>query len=329
MNPIIMNYLYRINLGQMQQFENMAVIPLFSSIHAGPLYITLKEALDEKVVSVTEINAAGAVPTLKIINDSDLFVLLLDGEELVGARQNRVLNTSMLLRKRSETIIPVSCTEQGRWSYRSAEFVHAEAMMAYGSRLDTAAEVSASLDTGRGYSSNQVRLWGRIAHMHDVASTSSPTGAMRDMYTAKMEELAKLGQPFSWVNRQQGCLVFINGEVAGLDMVSQEAAYRAVHPQLIKSYAMEALLQKSNGKSEIGPEKPIAFLRETLKCQESQFDAIGQGLNYRFAGPQAIGSVLVCHEAVIHLTFFSTAKSDHEEPEAGLSQRRLFRHLLR
>jgi hypothetical protein len=49
-------------------------------------------------------------------------VLLLDGEELAGAKQNRVLNTTILLPEKSETVVPVSCTEANRWSYLSALF---------------------------------------------------------------------------------------------------------------------------------------------------------------------------------------------------------------
>ena len=49
-------------------------------------------------------------------------LLMLDGEELVGAKKNRVLNVTVLIAAQSDTVIPVSCVEQGRWSYWSQEF---------------------------------------------------------------------------------------------------------------------------------------------------------------------------------------------------------------
>ena len=51
------------------------------------------------------------MPTLRVINGADRPVLLLDGEELVGAKQNRVLNTSVLVAKGARLDIPVSCVE--------------------------------------------------------------------------------------------------------------------------------------------------------------------------------------------------------------------------
>jgi hypothetical protein len=122
MDQIIINFLSKLELGELQAFNNMAIIPLFSSVNHAPRYLSLGEALEKGLLTVTEVSQAGAVPELKVSNTSDLPVLLLDGEELAGAKQNRVLNTTILLVENSETIIPVSCTEHGRWDYATPVF---------------------------------------------------------------------------------------------------------------------------------------------------------------------------------------------------------------
>jgi hypothetical protein len=113
MEKMIGDYLSSIELGNMQQYKNMAVFPLFTSLNHGPEYLTLKEALALGVLSVTEISEGGSVPELKAINKGDLPILLLDGEELAGAKQNRVLNTTILLKERSETVIPSPAPSRG------------------------------------------------------------------------------------------------------------------------------------------------------------------------------------------------------------------------
>lgn len=117
MDKLITDSLSRLELGELQEFKNMGVIPLFASDNHSPQYLTLKDALDKGLLTVTEVSRGGSVPELKVANRAEIPVLLLDGEELTGAKQNRVLNTSLLLKELSETIIPVSCTEEGRWSY--------------------------------------------------------------------------------------------------------------------------------------------------------------------------------------------------------------------
>ena len=71
--------------------------------------------------------------------------LLVDGEELAGAKQNRVLNTSILVKENSEILIPVSCTEQGRWAYASAAFADSGVVMASQVRKNKARSVSENL----------------------------------------------------------------------------------------------------------------------------------------------------------------------------------------
>jgi hypothetical protein len=69
----------------------LTVIPLLAPGAPDPGWLTLAEAGD--AVTIEEVSEAGAVPTLRLTSTADRSVPLLDGEELIGARQNRVLNT--------------------------------------------------------------------------------------------------------------------------------------------------------------------------------------------------------------------------------------------
>ena len=60
-------------------------------------YVTLADALGAGLIEIVEVNEAGSVPNLKVVNRGEQEVLLLAGEILVGAKQNRVLNASMMV----------------------------------------------------------------------------------------------------------------------------------------------------------------------------------------------------------------------------------------
>ncbi len=47
---------------------------------------------------------------------------MLDSEELIGAKQNRILNVSVMVPPHTTITVPVTCVEQGRWAYSSATF---------------------------------------------------------------------------------------------------------------------------------------------------------------------------------------------------------------
>src|SRR2546423_200213 len=110
-----------IQLGDPVEHLGIVVVPIFPRQDPVVEYVTLEEALPLGF-RITEIDAAGSVPELIAANPLDSPVLLYDGEELLGAKQNRILNITVLVDAKSETCMPVSCVEQGRWHVRSAVF---------------------------------------------------------------------------------------------------------------------------------------------------------------------------------------------------------------
>jgi hypothetical protein len=306
-------------------FNNMGVLPLFTSINETPQYLTLKEALEKRLLTITEVSQSGSVPELKVVNIAEIPVLLLDGEELAGAKQNRVLNTTILLKENSETIIPVSCTEQGRWAYASREFEESGNIMNRSVRSRKVSSVSRSLEDSRAYCADQGAVWEGIADFSVAANIHSPTSAMRDVFESREDDLKGYLDAFQYAPNQRGILVIVNGEVAGLDILSLSSAYEMIHPKLIKSYAMDALLQKAKDNAQPSIDKAKSFIKEATECGEKRYESIGHGWDHRFEGKAIVGSSLVYQEKMIHMAFFKIDEADRIESMSGPSRRRRFR----
>ena len=99
--------------------QQMAMFPLLNrkSDAGSGTYVTLDEALESATARVSEVSDGGSVPELLFKNLGEQPVLLVEGEELVGAKQNLTLNVSILATPGRKTSIPVSCVERGRWGY--------------------------------------------------------------------------------------------------------------------------------------------------------------------------------------------------------------------
>jgi hypothetical protein len=123
----------------------------------------LDDAIAQGLARVTELTAAGSVPELRFENDADRPVLLLDGEELIGAKQNRVLNLTVLAPAKQSIVIPVSCVEAGRWHAEAPDFKTAEHVLYSRARAHRTAQVTASMRASGTRRSNQSAIWDDIA----------------------------------------------------------------------------------------------------------------------------------------------------------------------
>src|SRR5437764_3330138 len=122
LTPGVAELLRHVRVTGPQRAGGLQVFGLGHDLPPATDYQTLDEALAAQAFAVTEASEGGSVPTLKVSNKSARRVFLMAGEQLVGAKQNRVLNTSLLIESGTELPVPVTCVEQGRWSYRSRTF---------------------------------------------------------------------------------------------------------------------------------------------------------------------------------------------------------------
>ena len=161
--------------------------------------------------------------------------------------------------------------------------------------------------------------------MAEESETRSQTQAMRDVFHAKMSDLDEYLKTFSCVPHQKGLFTFIDEKVVGFDFISLESVYSQLHPKLVKSYALEALIRKEQKTEKPEEDKVEQFIDETLGSEEKKYESVGQGWDYRFEGKELVGSALKVGKKVVHLAFFRITESEKAGKIAGYRRRRRFR----
>jgi hypothetical protein len=219
---------------------NLTLVPLRGERHGQLDYDLAAEAIQAGTLTITEVNEGGSVPELLATNTGDRMILLLDGEELVGAKQNRILNTSVLLPARSTTKIPVSCVEQGRWRHVSAAFACGNYSPA-GLRARKSRDVSRNLQSVGQARSDQGAVWDEVADRSAVLAAPSPTMAMHDVVEQRRESLNAYVEALGCPADACGVIAAINGRLAAVDLFDKARTLAQVWPRLVTGYALDAI----------------------------------------------------------------------------------------
>lgn len=317
-----------LRLGEPQRHGSTTVLPLFRPANGVLDFLTMDAAMGTGRFSVAEVSEAGSVPHLQTQNDTGRFVLLIDGEELHGAKQNRVLNTSLLIAPGTAPVIPVSCTEQGRWAARGAQFSPGTVVMAKEARSRKFCSVSASLLHHGTPASDQADVWQAVHALHGKLGSHSPTSAMHDAFAAHAARLEEALNHFPVQPGQHGVVFLAAGRVEGLDVVARDDAYRALHAKILRSYLVETLGPSTRPEKppESAPERAAHnFIASIPPTFTGVFASTGVGEDHRFASPTLAGSALVHDHDVIHAAFLSKKNDAPSRPRHPLLNRRHIR----
>jgi hypothetical protein len=302
MDPIIAA-LDNLEIGIPITSANLTMYPLLLPEESAPGYLTLDEALAAGLASVTEVSESGSVPELLVKNLAKAPVLIIDGEELVGAKQNRIVNLTILVAAEQTLHIPVSCVEAGRWVRRSREFASAGRAHYASGRARKLEQVSCAMRESGSREADQGDVWQDIDAKSCRLMAESPTSAAAAMYEGSRPQLDEFLEQFEAVPRQAGALFTINGIVAGIDVFDSQATWRKSMRKLVQSYGLDAVDHAAAPASDAKPQ-PKRFLSTLKKAARERFPAIGIGEDVRITGDTIVGGGLVVDGKVIHLVAF-------------------------
>jgi hypothetical protein len=241
MSRPVNEWLQTVRVMESQQDSGLQVFGLRWQSASSLRYATLDEAMSAGSMEVTEVNESGSVPTLKASSTSEVMSFLMAGEQLVGAKQNRVLNVSLMVPPAATISVPVSCVEAGRWSYRSPKFSSGGSMSHGHLRKMLSSQTHGSYRSSGAPRSDQGAVWGEVSRKLSAMGSSSAWQAFdqvyRDHHTRLEDLLGRLHPP-------EGChgVIFaVAGQIAGADLFDQAATLVKLWPKLVRAFALDVL----------------------------------------------------------------------------------------
>jgi hypothetical protein len=280
--------------------EALTVFPLFAEPDSHVEYLLSDEALQAGSVTVQEVSEGGSVPDLLVENTGALRVLFLEGEELVGAKQNRILNTSVLLPAHSKIKIPVSCVERGRWAYRSRQFGSGGRHSPSKLRHTLKSTVTESCLSGTGHRSDQGQVWDEVDQQQATLGVSSQTAAMEDTFVANQEKIDAVAAQFAYPDDAIGVAVALGNKIVAVDLFDKVVTCRKVWRRLLSGFILDALAPIA-GKEPVTQRAVEEALQALRQSSWEKVDAVGDGEEYRVkSGDRTQASALAFGDALVH-----------------------------
>lgn len=274
-----------LQLGEPVTHRGITIVPVFPLRNPAAEYVTLEEALP-RGFRIDEVSDAGSVPELVVRNPLAERVLLYDGEELIGAKQNRILNVSVLVEAGAQTPIPVTCVEAGRWHRSSMTFAAAGHTAGPELRLRKAVALEPNA-LARGAAQSDV--WNAIAEKSQRLGVHSPTAAHSDLFRARRDGMHELADAFAHQPGQCGMALVLPDGRSCLDYLSRPEAYARHHTKLLHGYLLDAIEQLDRPAAEAVRANVLVAIVSGAVATRQPSASLGSDLRIKAAGVMASG----------------------------------------
>lgn len=298
------NWLSGLTAGPPQSVGELTLIPL-SHVHAPARPDRLiDEAILQGQLDLVE-QGSGTVQQVLARNHGDVDVLVLEGDTLVGCKQNRMVAWSVLVGAGTSVPISVGCMERGRWNHGGAVFHPGAMAVDPHIRRRSKRETSASMAYPGGPRLDQGRAWsdvdGKLREWHVSSDTDDYyTGLMTRMVDARVQLLRLKPEP-----GQVGVIALHGDRLLGLETVAHPDTWAVLAGRVLPAYALGA--ESARLDPDFGRTKgrtPAEWLGIVGNAGRRMQPAKGKGYDLVLRAPGITGSCLWHEGAGRHLTVF-------------------------
>jgi hypothetical protein len=285
----------------------LTLFPIVGDAPAAPPYLAGPHAEALGALHVSEVDGAAAVPELVVHNTGAVPVLLVEGETVIGNKQNRTLNVSVLVAAGVATAVPVSCVEAGRWAAPQApsrSSRHAPQWL----RARKVQSVRDSMLGGRGVGGDQGQVWDDVAAYSTAFEVDAPSAALEDVYDVVAPTIEDLLAGLRPTASQRGVLVGLGGRPVALDLFDKSSTLADYWDGLLAGYALDALAARGGATVTIDAEGFLEQLREAPVVERA---GAGLGSEAHVVHDRFAGVALRWEGAVVHLAAFAV---DPQQP---------------
>ena len=280
-----------VRVGEPQTCGGVSVFPLFADQSSSLDYLLSDEAMTAGTLAVREVSEDGSVGELLAENLGDQPVLFVEGEEVRGGKQNRVLCNSILAAGTSRTRIPVACTEPGRWNYESRQFT--------GNSCCPPSLRYILKDGGNG---RQLRVWATIRRQHRRLGIRSRTESMSDALETRRDAVEDLRRNLPYVEGASGIAIELGGRVVAIDIFDRAATCKAFWPRIAESLLLDAQEMPTTGCQASTDVAVKLYMLRNMRWQQVEPN-IGSGETYRGRSDDDIlATALVAGHTLVHLS---------------------------
>lgn len=261
--------------------EKLRLIPIVGNQTYADAYkdigrmVPMNKALQDGRLKITERDGGATVNTLQVMNTSKDTVYMMQGEVVVGGKQDRMLAQDVIVAPGATMDIGAFCVEHGRWQAGSDGQRFSGTIGVVGQKARKAAAVE----------KEQTRVWEEVAKDIKKNETQTRSGSYAHLMQDKEFQAERsryreklLGLPAARTGIV-GVIAVSGDQVIGCDVFATEALFAQSFPQLVDAYIAEAL---NNGKPVTMTAEQVQAYFTGLFNDERRLEEKSNGKGYLF-----------------------------------------------